>query len=171
MTKFFLLISVYLFMWAVYLYVFVIFCCLQSMPAQAHSFSTSFGELQPGPKLKLQLALSDLQFALNWPTQRDLTWAMVKSQHQEIHNYLQQNLLIHDASRQPLACDWQSEPIDWQLIRLQQQYYLQLTLQTECANSRWLNYQLFSQLHEHKALIQTSEGEEVLGGIDTWLAL
>jgi len=143
-------------------------CC---MPVQSHSLSTSFGELQHGPKLILQLALSDLQLALNWPTQRDLTWSMVKSQHKQIQNYLQQHLLTHDASRQPLACVWQFDPSNWQLTRIQQQYYLQLTMQTDCADSQWLHYRLFTELHEHKALIQTSQGEQVLAEEHPWLAL
>ncbi len=154
-----------------FLYCGFFFSSLCSMPTQSHSLSTGFGELQPGLSLTLQLALSDLQLALQWPTHRDLTWSMVKSQHQPIQHYLQQRLLNYDAARQPLACVWQSDPTQWQLTLIQQQYYLQLNLKTDCQHSRWLHYQLFSELHEHKALIKTPQGEQVLSEANPWLAL
>lgn len=148
-----------------------------SNAAQAHSLSTSYGQLKTktaqmtGPVLQLQLALSDLQLTLGWSTQRDLTWTMVKNQQPQILAYLQQQLVLHDSKRQSLACSWQSVESDWQLKQIQQQYYLQLSLQSNCPSAAWLHYRLFTQIHEHKALLQTPNGEQVLAEATPWLAL
>lgn len=148
-----------------------------SNAAQAHSLSTSYGQLETktaqmnGPVLQLQLALSDLQLTLGWSTQRDLTWAMVKDQQPQILAYLQQQLVLHDSKRQSLACSWQSADTDWQLKQIQQQYYLQLSLQSHCPTAAWLHYRLFTQIHEHKALLQTPHGEQILAEATPWLAL
>jgi hypothetical protein len=150
-----------------------------SSTAHSHSLSTSYGELEPRkaktqmPSLifNLKLALSDLQLALGWSTQRDLTWTMVKKQQPQILAYLQQQLVLHDQQRQPLACSWQSDAAAWQLTKIQQQYYLQVQLSSHCPSANWLHYQLFMQLHEHKALVQTPQGERILAEATPWLAL
>jgi hypothetical protein len=148
-----------------------------STTAHAHSLSTSYGQLATktaqttGPVLQLQVALSDLQLTLGWSTQRDLTWTMVKNQHPQILAYVQQQLVLHDSKHQPLACSWQSAEADWQLKQIQQQYYLQLSLKSDCPSAAWLHYRLFTQIHEHKALLQTPNGEQVLAEATPWLAL
>lgn len=141
--------------------------------ARAHSLSTSYAEFQTAnqPKLKLQLALQDLQLALNWSSQRDVTWSMLKKQFPQILTYLQQQLVLHNRQRQPLPCVWLSDLSQWSLTQIQQQYYLQLTLTSDCSEVGWLHYQLFMQLHEHKALVTTAQGESILEQATPWLAL
>lgn len=140
---------------------------------QAHSLSTSYAKIpiQGQPTIQLQLALNDLQLALQWSTQRDLTWSMVKTQFPQILAHLQQQLVLHNDQRQPLACVWQSDTSAWKLAQIQQQYYLQLPLTSDCPKASWLHYQLFMQLHDHKALINTPLGESILDEATPWLAL
>ncbi len=149
--------------------------CCSSAALHAHSLSTSYGQLEAktasGQVFQLQLALSDLQLVLGWSTQRDLTWSMVKNQRPQILAYLQQQLTLHDQQRQPLSCAWQSDETAWQLKQIQQQYYVQLSLQSHCPAAAWLEYRLFMQLHEHKALLQTPKGEQILAEATPWLAL
>lgn len=141
--------------------------------AQAHSLSTSYAQIQTAgqPEIQLQLALHDLQLALQWSTQRNLTWSMVKTQFPQILAHLQQQLVLHNDQRQPLACAWESDTSAWKLTQIQQQYYLQLPLKSDCPQASWLHYQLFMQLHEHKALISTPQGESILDDATPWLAL
>jgi hypothetical protein len=96
---------------------------------------------------------------------------MVKNQYPHILAYLQQQLVLHDAKRQPLACGWQSEFAAWKLTQIQQQYYLQLPIYSNCPTASWLHYQLLMQLHEHKMLMQTPHGEQILAEANPWLAL
>lgn len=158
----------------VYFRVFVsvlFFILFSSLPVHSHSLSTSFAELKSGPSLVLKVAILDLQLVLNWSTHRDLTWSSVKNQHQQIQNYLQQHLILHDKSRKPQTCVWSFDVNNWQLVTVDQQYYLQLGMKTECKDSHWLHYQLFTELHEHKALFQTSLGERIVSKDSPWLEI
>lgn len=134
-------------------------CCVS-----AHSLSTAFMQLQPDAKglsATLELSIVDLQQVLNWPADQDVRWSDIQKHKANITSYLHQHMYLQDAQNN--RCIFETDASAWTAVEKNQSYYLSLPLFSGCNTEQsTLHYQLFSELHDHKLLVNWQQKQWVI---------
>lgn len=135
-----------------------------SCVVSAHSASTAFMQVQTtatGLSAHLDLSIADLQQALNWPVDQDIRWSDILKQQAGVISYLQQHLYLQDSQHN--RCILQTDVSAWTAVEKNQSYYLRLPLFSPCdAQQSTLNYRLFSELHDHKLLVNWQQKQQII---------
>ena len=143
---------------------FAVICLCLSCSVFAHSLSTAFMQLQnteAGLSATLELSIVDLQQASNWPADQDIRWSDIKKNKAQIISYMQQHL--HIQNKQQGNCVLETDAQAWTAVEKSQTYYLSLPLFSTCDTQQSsLHYQLFSELHDHKLLVNWQDKQWVI---------
>ncbi len=142
---------------------FAVICLCLSCSVFAHSLSTAFMQLQnteAGLSATLELSIVDLQQALNWPADQDIRWSDIKKiRHKS--SAICSNICIYKQATRQLCIGDRCASMD--CSGKSQTYYLSLPLFSTCDTQQSsLHYQLFSELHDHKLLVNWQDKQWVI---------